>query len=126
MRTTEGEVSFVSNKTKGIKFKGKDDVWYNPVKDIMNDFDSSFVGKYLILEMVGTDGNLFSGYKLGEGKETEEVSRETKIVRQNALTQANEFVRTLQVAGQLEDCDIKVMKEIMFNFAKECEDWVNR
>ena len=54
------------------------------------------------------------------------ISKETFIIRQNSLSQANEFIRTLQVAGLLENCDINVIEEMYFNFASKCEQWVQR
>jgi hypothetical protein len=49
-----------------------------------------------------------------------------KIVRQNAMTQSNEFVRTCQVAGLLEGLPLAELEKLFFEFAKRCENWVYR
>lgn len=52
--------------------------------------------------------------------------KDRRIVRQNALTQANEFLKTMQNNGMITGLPKDDMEKILFNVAEKCENWVYR
>lgn len=53
-------------------------------------------------------------------------NKDKKIIRQNALTQANNLVSTLQAGDRLKDMTNEQIRELLFIVAEECEEWVYR
>ena len=51
-------------------------------------------------------------------------AKDRRIVRQNALSQANSFLSTLAGIGELEKKGGKEIQDIMFLIAGRCEKWV--
>lgn len=54
-----------------------------------------------------------------------EISRDKIIVRQNALSHAASFIDTVATNSNVPN-DAKILKEMFFTFAKDCEAWVWR
>lgn len=53
-------------------------------------------------------------------------NREVKIIRQNALSQANALLSTLQAGDRLKDLTNEQVRELLFKVAELCEEWVYR
>lgn len=53
-------------------------------------------------------------------------AKDRKIVRQNSLNHADNFLNYLHSSGQLADTKQDKIKEVYFKFAQECEEWVYR
>lgn len=53
-------------------------------------------------------------------------SKERRIIRQNCLTHADNFLNYLQISGQLAESKPEEIKEAYLRFAKTCEEWVYR
>lgn len=70
-------------------------------------------------------------------KEEQEIPREPRdmsywenknkcIIRENALTQANQLLSTLQAGDRLKDLTNEQVRELLLRVAETCEEWVNR
>lgn len=59
-------------------------------------------------------------------KEVDWDAKDRRVVRENAMRQANSLLSTLQAGDRLKDLTNEQVRELLFKVAELCEEWVYR